>query len=51
MLQQLPNFPQPEESLPDMESRQLLENIGGPARIRTCDQRIMSSESGDDDGV
>jgi hypothetical protein len=23
---------------------------GGPARIRTWDQRIMSSENGDDDG-
>jgi hypothetical protein len=34
---------QPEESELGDESPQLLENIGGPARIRTLDQRIMSS--------
>jgi integrase len=33
---------QPEESQRDTESSQLLEKIGGPARIRTWDQRIMS---------
>ena len=33
---------QPEENEPDAEVRQLLENVGGPARIRTLDQRIMS---------
>jgi integrase len=33
---------QPEENEPNDESPQLLENIGGPARIRTLDQRIMS---------
>jgi hypothetical protein len=33
---------QPEENELDDESPQLLENIGGPARIRTLDQRIMS---------
>jgi hypothetical protein len=33
---------QPEENEPNGESPQLLENIGGPARIRTLDQRIMS---------
>jgi hypothetical protein len=33
---------QPEENEPNDESPQLLENTGGPARIRTLDQRIMS---------
>jgi integrase len=33
---------QPEDRQPDTEAPQLLEKIGGPARIRTLDQRIMS---------
>ncbi len=33
---------QPDEAEIDAETRQLLENIDGPARIRTLDQRIMS---------
>jgi integrase len=33
---------QPGESGMDAEARELLENIGGPGRIRTYDQRIMS---------
>ena len=33
---------QPAETEVDAEALQLLEKIGGPARIRTLDQRIMS---------
>jgi len=33
---------QPAEDEMDAETQQLLENVGGPARIRTLDQRIMS---------
>jgi hypothetical protein len=36
-------YTQPDESPGDTAMPQLLENAGGPARIRTLDQRIMSS--------
>jgi hypothetical protein len=36
-------YTQPDESPGDTAMQQLLENVGGPARIRTLDQRIMSS--------
>jgi hypothetical protein len=36
-------YTQPDESPGDTAMPQLLENVGGPARIRTLDQRIMSS--------
>jgi hypothetical protein len=36
-------YTQPDESPDDTGVPQLLEHIGGPARIRTLDQRIMSS--------
>jgi integrase len=35
-------YTQPEESELGAEAPQLIENVGGPARIRTLDQRIMS---------
>lgn len=33
---------QPDENTPSADLLQLIENVGGPARIRTLDQRIMS---------
>jgi len=38
-------YRQPDESPGDTAMPQLLENAGGPARIRTLDQRIMSGRN------
>ena len=37
---------QPDENPPSVDMLQLIENVGGPARLRTLDQRIMSGPSG-----
>ena len=36
---------QPDENTPSADVLQLIENVGGPARIRTLDQRIMSGRN------
>jgi hypothetical protein len=45
-LQPSATYVQPEENEQVAKAPQLIENVGGPARIRTLDQRIMSSPEG-----